>query len=148
MLPGMLGPGSHPFDLRFTGPDGEQYARAHVVQVSNNAYGRTPATLANRPRLDGGHLGVIALKLPDDPAEARRQLAAARGHAESSPGSIAWEPSTFEVDSDEPIDVGLDGGGAPHRVPAEVRHPARRAAHPPPPEKDVACTPVPKDFRP
>ena len=109
MLPSMLGPGSRPFDLRFTGPAGERYTRAHVVQVSNNPYGRTPATLANRPRLDGGHLGVIAVKLPDDPAEARRLLAAASGHPETFPGSVAWEPSTFEVDSGGPIDVGMDG---------------------------------------
>jgi diacylglycerol kinase family enzyme len=109
MLPSMLGPGSRPFDLRFTGPAEERYTRAHVVQVSNNPYGRTPATLANRPRLDGGHLGVIALKLPDDPAEARRLAAAARGHPERFPGSVAWEPTTFEVDSRGPIDVGIDG---------------------------------------
>lgn len=109
MLPSMLGPGSRPFDLRFTGPAGEQCTRAHVVQVSNNPYGRTPATLANRPRLDGGHLGVIAVKLPDDPAEARRQLAAASGRPERFPGSVVWEPSTFEVDSGGPIDVGMDG---------------------------------------
>ena len=109
MLPSMLGPGSQPFDLRFTGPAGEEYTRAHVLQVSNNPYGRTPSTLANRPRLDGGHLGVMALKLPDDPAEARRQLAAASGHPDTFPGSVAWEPSTFEVDSGGPIDVGMDG---------------------------------------
>ena len=109
MLPSMLGPGSQPFDLRFAGPVGERYTRAHVVQVSNNPYGRTPATLINRPRLDGGHLGVIAVKLPDGPAEARRQLAAARGHPETFPGSVTWEPSTVEVDSGGPIDVGIDG---------------------------------------
>lgn len=109
MLPSMLGPGSRPFDLRFTGPAGERYTAAHVVQVSNNPYGHTPATLANRPRLDGGRLGVIAVKLPDDPVEAHRQLTAARGHPERFPGSVAWEPTTFEVDSDGPIDVGMDG---------------------------------------
>jgi len=109
MLPDVLGPGSRPFDLRFTGPAGERYTSAHVVQVSNNPYGRTPATLANRPRLGGGHLGVIALKLPDHPAEVRRQLTAACGHPERFPGSLTWEPSTFEVDSAGPIDVGMDG---------------------------------------
>ena len=51
----------------------------------------------------------MALKLPDDPAEARRQLAAASGHPDTFPGSVAWEPSTFEVDSGGPIDVGMDG---------------------------------------
>ena len=109
MLPSMLGPGSRPFDLRFAGPAGERYTAAHVVQVSNNPYGRTPATIVNRQRLDGGRLGVIALKLPDDPAEAQRQLAAARGHPERFPGSVVWEPSTFEVDSGGPIAVGIDG---------------------------------------
>jgi diacylglycerol kinase family enzyme len=109
MLPSMLGPGSRPFDLRFTGPAGEVYTRVHVLQVSNNPYGRTPATLANRPRLDGGHLAVIALKLPDDPAEARRQLAAASRHPETFPGSVVWSPSTFEVASSGTVDVGMDG---------------------------------------
>ncbi|HSO92110.1 MAG TPA: diacylglycerol kinase family protein [Arthrobacter sp.] len=126
MLPSMLGPGSRPFDLRFTGPAGERYASAHVVQVSNNPYGRSPATLANRPRLDGGHLGVIALKLPDDPAEARRQLAAARGHPERFPGSVTWEPSTFEVDSGGPIDVGMDGEAL--RMASPLRFTIRRGA--------------------
>ncbi|MDP9984769.1 diacylglycerol kinase family enzyme [Pseudarthrobacter oxydans] len=141
MLPDMLGPASQPFDLRFTGPAGERYTRAHVVQVSNNPYGRTPATLANRPRLDGGHLGVIAVKLPDDPAEARRQLAAARGHPERFPGSVTWEPSTFEVDSGGPIDVGMDGEAlrlaAPLRFtirPGALRIRVPRAETPPSPQ--------------
>ena len=106
MRPSTLVPGSQPFDLRFTGPAGERYTRAHAVQVSNNPYGRTPATLANRPRLDGGRLGVIALKLPDDPAERRRQVAAASGHPERFPGFVIWAPSTYEVDSGGQIDVG------------------------------------------
>ena len=54
MLPGLLGPGSRPFDLRFAGPAGEPHSGAHVVQVSNNAYGRTlrtagEPTAARRP---------------------------------------------------------------------------------------------------
>src|SRR3954471_604060 len=44
MLPRLLGPGSRPFDLRFTGPAGERHVGAHVVQVSNNSYGRTLRT--------------------------------------------------------------------------------------------------------
>lgn len=126
MLPSLLGPGSRPFDLRFTGPAGEEYTSAHVLQVSNNLYGRTPATLANRDRLDGGHLGVIALKLPDDPAEARRQLAAVRGHPERFPGSVVWEPTAFEVDSGGPIDVGMDGEAL--QLPAPLRFTIRPGA--------------------
>ena len=56
-LPDLVGPGSRPFDLRFTGPAEERHAGAHVVQVSNNPYGRTLRTLASRPRLDSGGSG-------------------------------------------------------------------------------------------
>lgn len=109
MLPSLLGPGSRPFDLRFAGPGGELHTRAHVVQVSNNPYGRTPATLIKRPRLDGGRLGVIALRLPDDPAAARRLAVEARGHPERLPGALVWETRAFEVDSGGPIEAGIDG---------------------------------------
>ena len=40
-LPEMLGPGSEPFDLRFTTPDGVEHDGAHVIQVSNGPYGTT-----------------------------------------------------------------------------------------------------------
>ena len=63
-LPGLLGPGSAPFDLRFTDPAGKRHTGAHLVQASNNRYGRTLHTLASRPRLDSGRLGVITLELP------------------------------------------------------------------------------------
>ncbi|WP_171042412.1 diacylglycerol/lipid kinase family protein [Sinomonas gamaensis] len=109
MLPGLLGPGSRPFDLRFAGPGGELHNGAHVVQISNNPYGRTPATLIRRPRLDGGRLGVIALRLPEDPAAARRLVIDAAGHPERIPGSLAWETTVFEVDSGRPIEAGIDG---------------------------------------
>lgn len=35
------------------------------------------------------------------------EVAAARGA--DVPGSLTWEPSTFQVDSGGPIDVGMDG---------------------------------------
>jgi diacylglycerol kinase family enzyme len=109
MLPRMLGPGSRPFDLRFTGPVGEPHGGAHVVQVSNNSYGRTLRTVVSRPRLDAGRLGVIALELPQWPPEPAVLAALAAGHPERLPGFVAWEPSTFEVDSGSPIDAGIDG---------------------------------------
>ena len=51
-LPEMLGPGSEPFDLRFTGPDGVEHEGAHVIQVSNGPYGTTTGGhhLAASPR--------------------------------------------------------------------------------------------------
>jgi diacylglycerol kinase family enzyme len=109
VLPGLLGPGSRPFDLQFTGPAGERHAGAHVVQVSNNSYGRTLRTVVSRPRLDAGRLGVIALELPPGPPDPAFLAALAAGHPERFPGYVAWEPSTFEVDSGSPVDAGIDG---------------------------------------
>jgi diacylglycerol kinase family enzyme len=108
-LPGLLGPGSRPFDLRFTGPAGERHTGAHVVQVSNNPYGRTVRTLASRPRLDSGRLGVITLELPDGPPDRAFFAAIAAGRPDRVPGFVAWEPLTFEVDSADSVDVGIDG---------------------------------------
>jgi diacylglycerol kinase family enzyme len=109
MLPRLLGPGSRPFDLRFTGPAGERHTRAHVVQVSNNSYGRTLRTVASRPRLDAGHLGVVALELPEGPPDPAFLAAVAARHPERFPGFLAWEASTFEVRSVGPVDAGIDG---------------------------------------
>src|SRR3954471_8274225 len=109
MLPRLLGPGSRPFDLGFTGPAGERHVGAHVVQVSNNSYGRTLRTVVSRPRLDAGRLGVIAVELPQGPPDPAFLSALAAGRPERFPGYVAWEPSTFEVDSGSPIDAGIDG---------------------------------------
>ena len=109
ILPDLLGPGSRPFSLRFTDPAGHLHTVAHVVQVSNNAYGRTPLTIASRPRLDGGLLGVIVVELPDPSALRAFVLAGAAGRQEHVPGLLAWEAPTFHVDAPAPVDVGIDG---------------------------------------
>lgn len=108
-LPGLLGPGSSPFDLRFTDPTGERHTGAHVVQVSNNPYGRTLHTLISRPRLDSGRLGVIALKLPESPRDRALLAAITAGRPERLPGFVAWEALRFEVDSGDLVDAGIDG---------------------------------------
>jgi diacylglycerol kinase family enzyme len=108
-LPGLLGPGSRPFDLRFTGPAGERHTGAHVVQVSNNPYGRTAHTVGSRPRLDSGRLGVITLELPQGPPDRATLAAIAAGRPDRVPGFLAWKPLTFEVDSGNSVDVGIDG---------------------------------------
>jgi diacylglycerol kinase family enzyme len=108
-LPGLLGPGSQPFDLRFTDPAGKRHTGAHVVQVCNNAYGRTIRTLASRPRLDSGRLAVIALTLPEGPPEPAVIAAIAAGRPDRVPGYLAWEALTLDVDSGGPVDAGIDG---------------------------------------
>jgi diacylglycerol kinase family enzyme len=107
-LPLVLGPGSAPFDLSFVGLDGTLHDGAHVVQVSNNPYGRTPPT-PSRPRLDTHRLGVITLEIDDDRSAARFFSALAEGHPERYTGFAAWTPTTFEVRSKKAVDVGLDG---------------------------------------
>jgi diacylglycerol kinase family enzyme len=105
-LPQVLGPKSEPFDLRYTGPDGTEHRGAHVIQISNNPYGKG----GSRPRLDTHQLGLIALVLD----RARRGpapflAAVAAGHPERFEGLTAWTTPTFEVTSGAPIDIGLDG---------------------------------------
>jgi diacylglycerol kinase family enzyme len=108
-LPQVLGPDTEPFDLRFAGPDGEDHRGAHVIQISNNPYGTTAGALASRPRLDTHQLGVITLVL-GKPSDAPSFLAGlASGHPERFPGFNSWAAPTFEVTSDVPIDMGLDG---------------------------------------
>lgn len=108
-LPDLVGPGSRPFDLRFPDPAGERHTGAHVVQVSNNPYGRTVGSLASRPRLDSGRLGVIVLRLPEGPPDRAVLAALAAGHPDRVPGFAAWEAPAFEVDSGDLVDAGLDG---------------------------------------
>jgi diacylglycerol kinase family enzyme len=108
-LPTVLGPGTEPFDLRFTVPETGERRGAHVIQISNNPYGATVTGLGSRPRLDTHILGVIALVL-DQPGDARKLLAAiATGHPDRFHGLSSWAAPTLEVTSAGPIEIGLDG---------------------------------------
>jgi diacylglycerol kinase family enzyme len=108
-LPEMLGPGSEPFDLRFTTPDGVEHEGAHVIQVSNGPYGTTPGGVTSRPRLDTGRLGVFSLVVPDAVSATRAIAALTTAHPELYGGYKTWSAPTFEVTSAAPIAVGLDG---------------------------------------
>jgi diacylglycerol kinase family enzyme len=105
----LLGPGSRPFELRFTGPAGKRYAAAHVLQISNNPYGTPPVSIASRPRLDSGLLGVLALQLADPAAVEAFRRALVAGREEQPPGLHTWAVTEFEVDADDPVDLGIDG---------------------------------------
>jgi len=108
-LPEVLGPNTEPFDLRYIGPDGEPRQGAHVIQISNNPYGTTPATVGSRPKLDTGRLGIVSLVLGQEGGAAAFLAALATGHPERFGGFVAWESPSFEVTSDGPIELGLDG---------------------------------------
>jgi diacylglycerol kinase family enzyme len=110
VLPDLLGPDAKPFDLRFTGPDGTRYDTAHMILVSNNQYqldhlgGR-----GTRESLDDGILGVVAARI-GGPTEARRFVTLeAVGQVRKFPGWLEWETPRFEVSSDSPVEIGIDG---------------------------------------
>jgi len=108
-LPQVLGPATEPFDLRFTGPDGVEHRGAHVIQISNNPYGTTAGGLGSRPRIDTRTLGVVALVLGKAGGAAAFLAALATGHPDRFGGLTSWATPTFEVTSDAPIEIGLDG---------------------------------------
>ena len=108
-LPEMLGPGSEPFDLRFSTPDGVRHEGATVIQVSNGPYGTTPTTMMSRPRMDAGELGIFTLVVPDAASATRAVAAMATSRPELYDGFSAWSAPGFEVTSAAPIAVGLDG---------------------------------------
>jgi diacylglycerol kinase family enzyme len=108
-LPEMLGPGSEPFDLRFTTPDGVEHEGAHVIQVSNGPYGTTTGGITSRPRMDTGQLGVFSLVVPDAVSATRAIAALTTATPALYEGYKTWSAPTFEVTSAAPIAVGLDG---------------------------------------
>jgi diacylglycerol kinase family enzyme len=145
-LPRVLGRGSSSFDLRFTGPTGERHTGARVVQVSNNPYGATAGTRTTRPRLDSGRLGVIALEIEDDRQAAAFMAATAADRPERFSGYVAWEAATFEVDSEGPVDLGLDGEALRMSPPLRftIRSGALRVRLP---EHAVGLSPAGRDLR-
>ena len=108
-LPEMLGPGTEPFDLRFTTPDGVGHEGAHVIQVSNGPYGTTAAGITSRPRMDTGRLGVFSLVVPDAVSATRAIAALTTATPALYEGYLSWATPVFEVTSAAPIAVGLDG---------------------------------------
>ena len=109
MLPDLLAGGALS-KLEFTGPDGAEHAGAQIIQVSNNPYQLESLTgFASRVRLDTGMLGLLAAKVAG-PREAVDFVALEVTHRiRSFPGWIQWEAPDFEVRSNGPIDIAIDG---------------------------------------
>jgi hypothetical protein len=110
MLPDLLGPDAKPFDLPFVGPDGREYPTAHLLLVSDNPYelvhigGR-----GTRHRMDLGVLGVVAARI-GGPKEAVTFVGLeAAGRIRKFSGWLEWDTPVFQVDSNGPIEIGVDG---------------------------------------
>jgi len=111
MLPDLLGPQAEPLDLCFSGPDGAERRTAHLVLISNNPYQLVPAGggLGTRERIDRGVLGVVTVTVTDA-AQASRFLALeAAGQPRRFSGWAEWTLPRFEIRSDTPVPVGVDG---------------------------------------
>jgi diacylglycerol kinase family enzyme len=104
-----LAPDTPPFDLRYTDDQGTYHAGAHLIQVSNGAYGETLEGLTSRTSLEEQELQVITLEIDDDRSMASLLAAFAARHPERHAGYRSWTARTFEVASGGPVDVGLDG---------------------------------------
>lgn len=99
--PDVIGSEAPSQDLLWTGPDGSEHSTAAVILVSNNVY-RMGLQLGagTRPRIDDGLLGVTVLEHPDDHANSASRF--------RFPGR-QWSATEFQIDSDGPIPVGVDG---------------------------------------
>ncbi|MDN5915809.1 MAG: diacylglycerol kinase [Pseudonocardia sp.] len=98
-VPAVLGPAGSEPDLRWTSPDGAVHASAATILVSNNPYRLGHAVgSGTRPRIDAGRLGVVVLPARGDGAE----------HPSWS-APVQWSTAEFEVDSAQPVPLGIDG---------------------------------------
>jgi diacylglycerol kinase family enzyme len=147
MLPDLLGPDAPGLDLRFTGPDGSLHETADVILVSNNPYElQRFSGLGTRERLDQGVLGVAGATIDDAAAAARFITLELAGQVRRYPGWLEWTVPKFQIEANEPVDIGIDGealtmdpplvfealpGALLVRLPAHAtgQSPAARAVH-------------------
>jgi diacylglycerol kinase family enzyme len=103
-------PEAHAFGLRFERPDGARRGSAQLLLVSNNPYRLDRlAGLGSRPRLDGGELGIVALRIGGAAQASQFVALELAGHARRFAGWTEWTAATFEVDAPQPVPAGVDG---------------------------------------
>jgi hypothetical protein len=103
-VPDVVGPHASGMQLGWTDPTGEEHGSSPAILVSNNAYrlGRALGS-GTRPRIDAGVLGIAVV----DGRHARE-----------------WSAETFAVDSDAPVNAGIDGEAVVLQSPLSFRsHP-------------------------
>ena len=99
--PTALAPTGSGLDLRWTAPNGTAHTSAAIILVSNNPYRLGNAVgSGTRPRIDTGQLGISVVP-------ARRTGAAAE--QEPSTPLRRWSAPTFQIDSAQPVPLGIDG---------------------------------------
>jgi diacylglycerol kinase family enzyme len=110
LLPAMLGPNATPFDLRFTGPDGTEHTSAHLILVSNDRYQLGSGEgFGSRRSIDGGNLGIVAATFRSSAELARLLESGASGRNWRPAGWVEWADASFQLESDQPVEIGIDG---------------------------------------
>ena len=109
-LPDLLGAGGDSSKLHFVDGRGQAQDNADVVLVSNNPYLLdAPGGVGTRARMDTGALGVVSLTVTSA-VDARRFVALqAAGQVARFRGWRQWSTPRFEITSDGPVQVGVDG---------------------------------------
>ena len=111
MLPDLLGPEAEVPDLRFSGPDGTEQPSSQLLLISNDPYqlDRIAGGSGTRPRMDLGLLGVAALQVTTATAARRFATLESTGQLRRFSGWLEWATPRFRVDSDGPVEIGVDG---------------------------------------
>jgi diacylglycerol kinase family enzyme len=110
LLPDILGPDATPMDLRHRLPSGEEAATAQLILVSNNPYELQHLSgMGTRDRLDTGQLGIVSLYV-GGPADVQRLAGlTAVGQVNRFAGWREWQAPSFEIRSNQAVEVGVDG---------------------------------------
>ncbi len=127
LLPNLLGTDTEPFDLQFTGPEGQEVHEAFLVQVSNNQYTLSnPLDFGQRLALEDGLLGMVAVAGETTLDGAQFMTRLATNTLNRSPNYIEWNAEHFEVRSRAAtVDAGVDGEACRLETPLKFRiHPA------------------------
>ncbi|HEY5979163.1 MAG TPA: diacylglycerol kinase family protein [Microlunatus sp.] len=110
MLPDLLGPAAATSDLHVTLPSGEDQVAGQLLLISNNPYQLHQLRGGGRrERLDAGVLGAASVTVStaaDIEALTALELA---GRVSQFRGWQEWTAPVIEVQSDRPVEVGVDG---------------------------------------
>ena len=110
MLPDIVGQDAGGCALRFEAPHVKDWCDAALVIVSNNPYQmRRFRGAGTRPHLDSGRLGIFVARLSGAGGVAKLVTLGTIGAHRRFGGVLQWSSLEFEVLSETPVAVGLDG---------------------------------------
>ena len=122
LLPELLGPRATPFGMHFTDSAGKVHDGAQLIQVSNNPYVLTRISgFGTRARLDTGMLGVSAVEVRGSADVTQLLAAETAGQVRRFHGWTEFASPSFTVESDRPLEAGVDGEAMLLDPPLEFR---------------------------